>query len=102
MTVENLLFFAKQHIHSDHAKILIAELLNCNPLELLNHLEKRIPEEKVDSRKDFMEFISNNGEFRKEEFSHLSDSKSTAIEEIDKIIEQMNASRDENKDDERI
>ena len=34
--------------------------------------------------------------------SHLSDSKSTAIEEIDKIIEQMNASRDENKDDERI
>ena len=31
-----------------------------------------------------------------------SDSKSTAIEEIDKIIEQMNASRDENKDDERI
>lgn len=64
--------------------------------------KSKIPEEKVDSRKDFMEFISNNGEFRKEEFSHLSDSKSTAIEEIDKIIEQMNASRDENKDDERI
>ena len=64
--------------------------------------KSKIPEEKVDSRKDFMEFISNNGEFRKEEFSHLSDSKSTAIEEIDKIIEQMNASSDENKDDERI
>ena len=36
MTVDNLLFFGKQHIHSDHAKILLAELLNKNPLELLN------------------------------------------------------------------
>ena len=42
MTVENLLFFAKGHIHSDHAKILVAELLNCNPLELLNHLEEEV------------------------------------------------------------
>ena len=71
-------------------------------LEVLAIKKSKALEEKVDSRKDFMEFISNNGEFRKEEFSHLSDSKSTAIEEIDKIIEQMNASRDENKDDERI
>ena len=71
-------------------------------LDVLAIKKSKTPEEKVDSRKDFMEFISNNGEFRKEEFSHLSDSKSTAIEEIDKIIEQMNASRDENKDDERI
>ena len=38
MTVEDLLFFAKQHIHSDHAKILLGELLNRNPLELLNYL----------------------------------------------------------------
>lgn len=47
ITVENLLFFAKQHIHSDHAKILISELLNCNPLELLNHLHEIVPDEKV-------------------------------------------------------
>ena len=47
MTVEDLLFFAKQHIHSDHAKILLAELFNKNPLELLNHLKEIIPEEKV-------------------------------------------------------
>ena len=47
MTVEDLLFFAKGHIHSDHAKILIAELLGCNPLELLNHLEEEVPEEKT-------------------------------------------------------
>ena len=42
MTVDNLLFFGKQHIHSDHAKILLAELLNKNPLELLNYLEEEV------------------------------------------------------------
>ena len=47
MTVDNLLFFAKQHIHSDHAKILLAELLNKNPLELLTCLEETVPEDKV-------------------------------------------------------
>ena len=48
MTVDNLLFFAKQHIHSDHAKILLAELLNKNPLELLTCLEEFVPEETVE------------------------------------------------------
>ena len=60
MTVEDLLFFAKQHIHSDHAKILIAELLNCNPLELLNYLEKRIPEEKVEVLKREIKALEEN------------------------------------------
>ncbi len=60
MTVEDLLFFAKQHIHSDHAKILIAELLNCNPLELLNYLEKRIPEEKVELLKREIKALEEN------------------------------------------
>ena len=48
MTVDNLLFFAKQHIHSDHAKILLAELLYKNPLELLTCLEEQVPEETVE------------------------------------------------------
>ena len=48
MTVDNLLFYAKQHIHSDHAKILLAELLNKNPLELLTCLEATVPEETVE------------------------------------------------------
>ena len=51
MTVDNLLFFAKQHIHSDHAKILLAELLNKNPLELLTCLEEKVPEDKVETYK---------------------------------------------------
>ena len=48
MTIENLLFFAKQHIHSDHAKILLAELLDKNPLELLTCLNEVVGEEQVE------------------------------------------------------
>ena len=51
MTVDNLLFFAKQHIHSDHAKILLAELLNKNPLELLTCLDEKVPEEIIETYK---------------------------------------------------
>ena len=51
MTVDNLLFFAKQHIHSDHAKILLAELLNKNPLELLTCLEEQVSEELIETYK---------------------------------------------------
>jgi release factor glutamine methyltransferase len=39
MKVEELLYYAKSKIHSDYAKILLAELLGFNPLELLNHLD---------------------------------------------------------------
>lgn len=60
MRVEDLLFFAKEHIHSDHAKILVAEALGCNPLELLNHLEETIPEEKVDLLKKEIDAIKSN------------------------------------------
>ena len=42
MNVEELLVFGKQHVHSDHAKILLAELLNKNPLEILNFLEEKV------------------------------------------------------------
>ena len=47
MTIEELLVFGKKHIHSDHAKILLADLINKNPLELLNCLEEQVDEEKV-------------------------------------------------------
>ena len=40
MTIEELLVFGKSHVHSDHAKILLANLLDKNPLELLNYLTK--------------------------------------------------------------
>lgn len=57
MTVENLLFFAKQHIHSDHAKILLAELLNKNPLELLNYLSLEVDEKTIETYKAYVKAL---------------------------------------------
>ena len=48
MTIEELLIFGKGHCHSDHAKILLAELLNKNPLELLNYLEESVSDDIAD------------------------------------------------------
>ena len=42
MTVEELLVLGKSYASSDHAKILLAELLNKNPLELLNYLDYKV------------------------------------------------------------
>ena len=42
MTIEELLVYGKSHCHSDHAKILLGELIGLNPLELLNHLNDLI------------------------------------------------------------
>ena len=43
MRVEDLLVFGKSHCHSDYAKILLAELIQKNPLELLNYLNEEVP-----------------------------------------------------------
>ena len=48
MRVEDLLVFGKSHCHSDHAKILLAELIHKNPLELLTCLEEVIPDEQCE------------------------------------------------------
>lgn len=48
MRVEDLLIYGKGYCHSDIAKILLAELLNLNPLELLNHLNDIVAEDKSD------------------------------------------------------
>ena len=48
MTIEELLVLGKKHIHSDHAKILLADLLDKNALELLTCLDEIVEEEKVE------------------------------------------------------
>jgi len=48
MTIEELLVYGKSHCHSDHAKILLGELIGLNPLELLNHLNDLVPVDKID------------------------------------------------------
>ena len=45
MTVEELLVFAKEHIHSDLSKMILGELINKNPLELYNHLQDKVSDE---------------------------------------------------------
>ena len=51
MTIEELLVFGKSHCHSDHAKILLAEIIQKNPLELLNYLDLEVKEEQTNQYK---------------------------------------------------
>lgn len=51
MKVEELLVYGKAHCHSDLAKILLADILKKNPLELLTCLDLVIEEEKVNQYK---------------------------------------------------
>jgi len=48
MRVEDLLIYGKSHCHSDHAKILLAEVIGKNPLELLINLDEFVPKDKVE------------------------------------------------------
>lgn len=49
MTVEELIIYGKQFVHSTQAKMLLADLLGVNPLELLNYLDKLVEEEIVNN-----------------------------------------------------
>lgn len=51
MIVEELIIYGKTKIHSTHSKMLLANLLNVNPLELLNYLDKEVSEEIIDKYK---------------------------------------------------
>ncbi len=59
MRVEDLLTYGKQYCHSDHVKLLLADLLNLNPLELLNHLEDIIDQEVCDKYKSEINALRN-------------------------------------------
>ena len=59
MRVEDLIIYGKSHAHSDLVKILLSELLDLNPLELLNHLNDFVSEEKVELFKKEMEAIKS-------------------------------------------
>ena len=51
MTIEECLIFGKSHCHSDHAKILLGEIIGKNPLELLNYLKEEVTEEQKEQYK---------------------------------------------------
>ena len=57
MTVEELLVYGKQFIHSEHAKILLASLLNKNSLELLNCLNQLVEQDVENTYKQAVQAI---------------------------------------------
>lgn len=60
MKVEELIVYGKSQVHSDLVKILLAELLNLNPLELLNHLNEEVDQEKINTFKQEIKYLKNN------------------------------------------
>lgn len=42
MTIEELIIYGKGKIHSDYAKMLLADLIGVNPLELLTMLDRKV------------------------------------------------------------
>ena len=55
MKVDELIVYGKSKIHSQHAKMLLAALLNVNSLELLNYLDEEVPE---NVEKEFKEKVA--------------------------------------------
>lgn len=60
MRVEDLLVYGKKYCHSDISKILLGDLLNLNPLELLIHLDEEVSEEKALIYKEEVKAIKEN------------------------------------------
>ena len=57
MTVEELIIYGKSKIHSDHAKMLLADLLNINSLELLNYLQTQVSKELEEEYKKKVDLV---------------------------------------------
>ena len=60
MTVEELIVYGKSQISSMHAKMLLADLLSVNPLELLTILDNKIENEIVEDYKRRVEAAKKN------------------------------------------
>ena len=57
MTVEELIVYGKSKIYSDHAKMLLADLLNINSLELLNYLQTQVSKELEEEYKKKVDLV---------------------------------------------
>lgn len=51
MKVDDLIAYGKSKVHSDLAKMLLADLMNVNALELLTILDQEVPEEVINTYK---------------------------------------------------
>lgn len=57
MTIEELLVYGKKYTSSSHAKILLAEILNLNSLELYNHLKEKVSLEQEENYKKLIKSL---------------------------------------------
>lgn len=60
MTVEELIVYGKKYTSSTKAKMLLANFLEVNPLELLTILDRIVEEEKVNLYKESLKALSEN------------------------------------------
>lgn len=60
MTVEELIIYGKKYLHSTHVKMLLADLLNVNPLELLNCLDNEVSEDIINEFKKRIEAMQSD------------------------------------------
>lgn len=60
MTVEELIIYAKKYIHSIDAKMLLANILHYDTLELLTHLDEVVSEDNINLYKQEIEAFKNN------------------------------------------
>lgn len=60
MTVEELIVYGKKYTSSTKAKMLLANFLEVNPLELLTILDKVVEEDKVNLYKNSLKALSEN------------------------------------------
>jgi len=58
MTVEELIIYGNTYCHKDIVKIILADIINKNSLELLNYLDYQVEEEKVVEYKKKIQAIS--------------------------------------------
>ena len=60
MSVEELIVYGKKHLHSHEVKMLLASVLELDSLELLNHLNDIVSDEKISLYKRLIEARVNN------------------------------------------
>ena len=60
MTIEELIVYGKKYTSSTHAKMLLANFLEVNPLELLTILDKVVEEDKINLYKKSLEALKEN------------------------------------------
>lgn len=54
MTVEELIIYGKKFLHSIEVKMLLARVLECDPLNLINILNEKVEENKINLYKDLI------------------------------------------------